>query len=733
LNKNKIVVFIFSFILVGLAGLYFYAQSVIEPEEIKKTITHKLEKALPGASVSLGELKVSYGPSILLSIEGMDILLKKQVMKKRDLLQIKKAYIRLPLVSILTGGGNLEVNLEEPELFLHRKKNEKGNWKEAFNKDFEDKKAISKNKPLSNSQNIILPAFLINSTIAFRLRDLKVYYDIDDKVGVWRASKFLIKNLGLNSNAAFEVQSNFKRVAEEKEKFSFDLTLIGSLEFSKYLKTGELNVNSNIRIKELSLDEGKRKLPLVRGDAFLSLAKDGSLKGNLKTFFKESSLSSSFEVTDTKQDLRIESAIIRSNDISDFGTNASWGPLSLINSSVELKGRIDLSAGQVVPYLTFKVDNLQLTKEGIKLGLSGIGKFEGDKITADLTSSSLGGNLEVNTEVNFKLNSSESFERRLTFYRVNGVAKEITINNEILSYLRKEEQKIAPGQVVEKTPNFLMPKGIVTITLEEANLGKLKVSGGGTLKTVEDQIEVKNGALLLGDGKLAFDGSARVYKDSLKWTIHSKLKNWPMKGMTQFFEGGNPLIDGAFSGDLTMDGLNRPLNIETVRVSLTSPKGELLRVTPAIFTKALEESLKRSPYFDVKKGKDIQKASSYSDLSLKGSFSKTKHIYDNLTFTTKDDQQFIIKGEVDPSAIERKRIKVWIKGDPNFQKAIAKKARLKTFPLGFWAKGYDLQEDPLYSLSILAKKMRFKKDREKVEDKIKEVKANIKKDKNEKS
>ncbi len=733
MSKNKIVVLIFSLVLVGLTGLYFYAQSVIEPKEIKETITSKLEQALPGAAVSLGDLKVSYGPSIVLTIEGMDILLKKQVMKKRDLLQIKRANIRLPLVSLLTGGGNLEVNLEEPELFLHRKKDKLGNWKQAFNKEFEDKNAITKNRPLSNSQNIILPAFLINSTVAFRLRDLKVYYDIDDKVGVWRSSKFIIKNLGLNSNAAFEVQSNFKRVAEEKEKFSFDLTMIGSLEFSKYLKTGELNINSNIKIKELSLDSGKKKLPLVRGDAFVSLAKNGSLKGNLKTLFKESSLDATFEIVDEKQELTLQKSVIQAADINDFVTKLNWGPLSLAGSTVELMGRLDLSRGQVVPYLNFKVENLFLSKENINLSFSGSGKFAGDKIISDLNSSALGGSLEVNTEVNFKINSSDTFEKRLSFYRVNALAKGVTLNKELMGFLRKKEKEIGPGEVVEKVPNFLMPKGIVTLTLEDASLGKLKVSGGGTLKTVEDEVELKNGALLLSDGKLNFSGSAKVFKDSLKWNIKSILKDWPLSGLAHFYESDLSLIDGLMSGELTIDALNRPLNSKRVQAKLNSQKGDLLKVSPEFFVETLEESLKRSPYFNLQYKKNSRKLSNYKDLSVSASFTDNEHNYENLIFTTNNNQQIIVKGVVDPKAKERKRIKVWVKGDSDFQKALSKKARLKTFPLGFWSKGYELEEDPLYSLSILAKKMRFKKDRKKVQDKIKEVKANIKKEENEKS
>ena len=105
-------------------------------------------------------------------------------MKKRDLLQIENANIRLPLVSILTGGGNLELNLSNTELFLHRMKDKKGNWKEAFDKSYKSDVAIDKEKPAKSTQNILLPAFLINSTVALRLKNFKVYYDVDGKNGL---------------------------------------------------------------------------------------------------------------------------------------------------------------------------------------------------------------------------------------------------------------------------------------------------------------------------------------------------------------------------------------------------------------------------------------------------------------------------------------------------------------------------------------------------------------------
>ena len=104
-----------------------------------------------------------------------------------------------------------------------------------------------------------------------------------------------------------------------------------------------------------------------------------------------------------------------------------------------------------------------------------------------------------------------------------------------------------------------------------------------------------------------------------------------------------------------------------------------------------------------------------------------------MIFKDESDNQIIVKGKIDPEGKERKRVKVWVKGDSNFQKSLSKKARLKSYPLGFWSKGFEMEEDPLYSLGVLARKLRFKKDIKTIKRTIKKVESEIKKVENEKS
>lgn len=731
MSKNKIVLAIFAIIASGLVGLYFYAQSAIKPNEVKQTIKVKLEKSLPGATVSLGDLQVKYGPTIVMTIKGIDILLKKEVMKKRDLLQVGEAKVRLPLVSLLTGGGNLEIALDNTELFLHRKSEKKGNWKEAFDNAYKDQNQIEKNSPAKNTQNILLPAFLINSTLALRLKDFKVYYDIDDKVGVWSANKVLIKNLGLNSNAAFEVKSHFKRVADNKEKFSFGITLIGSIEFSKYLKTGQLNLNSNLKINDLKLNEGSTSLPIVRGNTTFTLEKNGNLSGEVKTIFRDSQVDLKLNVTGTKKVLTFNKSQIKVTDIREFVDHMRWGPLAIEQVRVTLDGRIELENDKLTPFLKYEVTNLQVVKDQLNLGFNGNGTVDGKQISSKLSSTSLGGNLSAVLDMTFDINSNESFDNRMSFYKLDITGAGVTLSPAVLKLLKREDEKDQPES---KGNFFLLPKGLINITLEKALLPeKSVVSGGLTFKTERDIIEVKNGSLLTGDGKLTFKGSGQLYKNDIGWKLKAEMTDWSLSTFTPFITKKFPYPNGVASGKISLNGKNRPLNIEKIDVDLKSAQGNWSGFDLNILKDSYDSSLARNTFLGLSPKLRKKLSTEYRDLAIEAMLGEGQHKLKSISFLNDYGHQVILKGNVDPEGLETKRVKVWVKDDQTVQKVLSKKARLKTLPMAFWSKGYEFKEDPLYSVTELAKKLRLKKDKTKAKQIIKKVKNSLNEDKNEKS
>ena len=190
-----------------------------------------------------------------------------------------------------------------------------------------------------------------------------------------------------------------------------------------------------------------------------------------------------------------------------------------------------------------------------------------------------------------------------------------------------------------------------------------------------------------------------------------------------------------FNGSFKIESLNRPLNIKELKVDIVSKEGLLGLWDPNFLAETLEVSLRRLPFAKIRneKTQKIKLTKDYKNLTFVGTFTPEEYLIENLIFLNQASNRTIVKGKIDPTGVNKKRIKVWIKGDSDLQKVLLKRTRLKTYPIGLWSKGFTLEEDPLYSLNLLAKKLRFKKDIKKIKKTIKEVKLNIKKVKNEKS
>lgn len=728
-NKNKIVIIIFIVFLLSCLGVFFYLKSQIKPDELKATIKTKLEESIPGAEISLGDLNIKYGTAFTVQIKGMDILLRESLVSKRDFLQVSHITVKLPLLSLLTGGGNIEVYLKKPELFLFRPEGKKGNWNIAFNSKPEKGKAITKRSSFEGSHNIILPAFLINSTAALRLSDFKVYYDISGKTGVWSASRLILKNVGIRSNAAFEVESNFKRVVGEEEKFSFDTVLIGSIELEKYLKTGKFHVNSNYKIKNLTTREHPAAYPLIRGNTSLKIDKTGAIEGEVSTLYQESELQAKFSASKEINELQVVKSNIKLEDISflfpKLRNNFNFSQASLI-----LEGRVkNTKAVPFAPNVKFKLTGINYLKKSFPFNFDLSGTFIEREVKTVFEGKIWSGLLKGNLEGTFDLNSERPFDERVSFFSGEFNFSGNTIPS---GFMRAKDLEERDGV----QSNVLLPKGIVSVNFENLTYDKNTLNGGFSLKTEKDVVEVSNGALLSGDGKVTFKSKAKLFDDEINWQHEFEFKKFPSLVVASVFPRDYPFLVGAVDGSLKGKFIGHPFRGEELSWKLSSTEGLFRGFQPQIIFKALGETTSQTPLSLKSTPQSLELANKdgkYKSLKAEVVVEKGEHHIKNLSFETPLDYKVFMSGFVDPSKEKTKRLIVQLEGDEKFQEGLKKKTKLKRLPLALYTSGYELSIDELYPLRQLAKKFRFKKDRNKAKKQILRVKAQNKRDKNEKS
>lgn len=722
------------FFLCGGGALFYFVNSQIKPEEIKLAIKEKIEKSIPGAEVTLGDLSVNYGPSIFLRVKGMDVLLKKELSVSRDFFKVSEIEVRLPIWSLITGGGNLDVNLVNPEVFLRETKEKKGNWSRAFDGAPKEEKISHKQaKAVEKQANVILPSFIVNSTIGVRLNNLQVYYDIKGKEGVWSVSKLVLKNLGLTSNAAFEIQSKFKRVKNDEDFFSLDTVMVGSIEFEKYLKTGHLNIDSSFKVKNLKYSYIRDALPTTRGDFSISLNKTGLLKGKFNAFYKSSEFKTNFLVDENGN--AVMDNVHANLSLGDFNDiwKANGYQANLANAKATLNGELNYKENSIIPKMNFSLSGLTYPYQGNDLILSLEGLWNEDLVISNGLVQAFGGEAKFKSEATFKINSSEPLEKRLSHYSADVDFNKIKITKSLVDSLTKSD--VPPNKegekIIAKAPHFfLLPKGILNVTLNSASLENETIEGGITLKTDQDKISFKNGVILSKEGKIKIEGKGKIFDNHIELNHNLNFKSWNLALTNSLLDKNKfylkTVVDGDISGSYHYPGE------ATYKVSLVSGKGSFFNFDLGQVLGPFYDSLDNTVWAKTRIFTKKKVSNEFEGLKVKATFGVSEHHFKELKIKT-FDHLFDVSGFIDPVNKKRKRMIVLVKGGKELDSFLKKKTKLNAFPIGLYSYGYKLELDELYHLKKFSEKFRFKKDRAMAKEEILKVRAKIKGKENEKS
>ena len=87
---------------------------------------------------------------------------------------------------------------------------------------------------------LAIPAFIAGSTLGIKLTQTLIDYELaDGKKGKIKLQKFVIKNLNINGQSAFEIASTFSSL-EKNNEMSLDALLVGHFDLKHFLGKEEL-------------------------------------------------------------------------------------------------------------------------------------------------------------------------------------------------------------------------------------------------------------------------------------------------------------------------------------------------------------------------------------------------------------------------------------------------------------------------------------------------------------
>ncbi|MCR9204279.1 MAG: hypothetical protein NXH75_06870 [Halobacteriovoraceae bacterium] len=719
MKKNWKILTLFAVVVLILGGIggSYYIKEVVKKEEVLSALEASLKKSLPGTIIQIGDLKIDYGTSVLITIDKFQVDQKFPVLNY-DFLKVSRIRVKVPILSIFLGGGNIDILLDAPELYLQEKKGDK-NWINAFNA----KSQIEKNSPAEGQAQIVLPAFLLNSTATVRMQNSMLNYHLGKVTGELNFGKLVLKNFGLNSVAAFEVQSQYSRKNVEtlKEVYSFDFTLIGSVDFADYLKTHDLKMRSNFKVVNLSVTEKTFPLNLLRGDIDLSLNKEGKILGKIVSSSSENELSTHFRVDKGKIYLSDITANLYPKDFLPFLEKNP--PLNLNNSKLKITGLLDIVGGKVNPNLTFALAPFSFELFGLKPNSKAVMKVFKDELAIKLEADELQGKLTSEVSAKFDINSSKPLEERVSFFTHDLKIEGVSLTEKLLWNWLKEMKE--GGQM----DSLILPKGVNTFTFSKVRLGTSVYEGGGTLKIDRNNAELANFSFLSPTASVKATGEMVRHQNKSIIDLDLILTGIPT---TPFFENigdSGKKISGIAKGKIKGKWILSKENDFKTNFNLEINGGELVGFKTKELLKKAKGSLRSSLGGMKHLAYQSEELSKFQLLEANFELNNSDLVLNEFKIIPSENFFLSLKGRLDLEGEEETTVSLTLADDQYLENFLKKKTRLKAVPLSMKAIGWEFENDMVKTLGGLVRKMRFKKDRRALSRKLKLVAKNSKKKK----
>jgi hypothetical protein len=752
-NNSKLKILLISLFAVFLIffGVVSYIVSTkVKPEEIRKLAKVELAKVFPNAEVDLGNIELGFGASISLNAEKFTITYPLKD-KKVEIFKVDSISAKIPILTILLGGGAVDIAIDKPVVryFDYGKSNL---WQMAMEKDDEKGVATGESEQNRKSRNendnskaeagmIALPVFVTNSSINLSLHEIALEYGTIDKLaGKVDINKLVIRNLGLQKDAAYEVNSKIMLSEDKDKNMSLKTLLIGEFSLKNFLEKGEIHSKALLTISDLRVPDLNGNFPEFKNDMEINVNKDSLVDVRLAGEFEKSNYKFNIQMNDKKiniNDINVDLLLMDIKNMLPEQTDV----LNPGKVRLGLQGTVIMKDEKLYPDLNYMLsDYVGLSLPDMNLSIISRGRISDRKFSSKNTTRVFGGTIETTLGADIDLNSkSPDFEKKLSSYDLNVDMEKLSFEK---SYLQKmlyppEEKKkgeesakvtekkgktAAQKKVVSENTIPLLPGGKIIIKARQINLGGKNMDAGGLILTKGNKVNIKNFKFALDKGEAVINTNLAMYKTSMKTDFSLSMKKINISSfdglIPQQYSGSN----GSFSGKVNGKATSAEKVSYDVNVDVNGTNGELKGIDLKPYLEGVINMVKKIPGLDKKidSNKKLDYTGNFKTLALKGEFKPNHYQLKSAQFIGLDNMiEAKANGNIYPETKKEGKVYADIIENKFLSSYVEAYAGTRIIPVLFRGPGMTLNADYQYTLKKLSKNV-INKNKSKVKKKAKE-------------
>ena len=726
-NKLKITLASLLVLILAIGGLFFYASSKLQPEEIKKIALEQTQRVFPKALVQIEKVEIGWGLNFKINLEKFSIDAQKDN-QKIEMMSVDHLVVKVPVWAVLTGSGLIEIKLDAPHM-NYQEFPEGNNWTYAMG----DKKSDSSPKAEDSSKeskSVSSLGFFGKSKIDIKLSDISVKYGLkDNSKGEIKVSRFVVKGLNFESSTAFEIASNAKFVMKDNSVVSFDTIAIGELNIADLVKNGSVSSVVIIKMNNMSKTGLDWKFPEVTTKVDFVLKKEGVLTGNVLTSFESQNkisakleLGKKVEISDINIEIILKdvAAIMGIEKMMDFSKaklTAKGGLVYGEDKKINAQMNFAITPGMIY------------SKDGLSASTTISGEFKGKEINVKTKTETMDG--VVNSAVIGSYDPNEKFDMmKLKPFDIKITASGMKLPEKFIRAKmwdkKKEEAPIAntakndvsSGQ--NNAPMALPPSNIV-LDWSNINIGGEDFSGRGRIVTSAKSMAVDNLTFKFSKGSGKLTQTMTLNPTSSESKFNFEITNLNLSSFKAFLPPFVENFSGIFTGKVNGSAIiykTEKMPIFDVTVVADASKGEIKKLNLSDY---INPMLANIPVVkDQVKDKQVKLDGNFETLSLKGHFTNNLYILTSFDFVGLDKKvQVTGSGEIYPLA-GAKQSSVDVNVIDNTGKisdVLLKNTGSKILPMRVAGPGFEMKPDYNYTITKLAKGT----IKTKGEEKIKEV------------
>jgi hypothetical protein len=728
-NKTKIVLGIILFIFISIfGGAYFYAKSQISPEKVREHTLVLLKKTFPKSQIDLGKVELGFGLAIKVDIQSLDIS-----GPKGKLVRVENFKVKIPLFSILTGGGDLQVSLNSPTLhYLETRKS--NNWTIALAKKTKKRKNVKKKtkkidkfsaaKTLDTPATLAVPTFLLNSTLSVDVNKLNINYKLKDKSsGKLNIERVLLKKLGLKNASAYEVKSALNYKMKSGEILKLNALLIGQFNISEFISKGKLETVSELKLVDTYVPGIKKPLPEIKTKLNTKIGKKGKVDISVESsFLSNNTISLDIEMNKGAIKIsKLKTELVLS-DLFDI-LSLKIDSVQPGKSKVKLSGDIFLSRkGKVKPKLNFSVGpELTYIDKNFTTKTTLNGSLKNKSFKSKAEARVLDGVVVLQNSMKLDLNNPPSIKKLPKIFTLINVSN-LTIKEGLIQDLvySTKDQKVVSSNVSNKEKSSkteseeskkkeslpLIPPGEVTIKMSNVKIDKEVLTLNSKILLSRNKIGIKESKFEFSKGKGSVEAAINLHSiNRTSGSFKFDLKDFELKGLKPFLpknvlKAVRGKFSGKTSGEFSMKGASTNYNVIS---SVSATNGEIAGINISDYIKPILLKVPKVGKEYASKIKTID--GKFESLSINGKFTQKKYHLKNFRFIGLG-KKVDLKGKGYISPVPNSKSEVFVTyRDPSgkITKILKKEAGREDLPLKLKGKGFSLKPDINYTLNIVAK------------------------------